>query len=56
MLRSLRTYNNYMHSEKPPLTLEELEGHCEGTASQLLYLQLAAAGECRQHVCIVVTS
>ncbi len=29
---------------KPPLTLEELEGHCEGTSSQLLYLQLAAAG------------
>ncbi|KAI8471363.1 MAG: isoprenoid synthase domain-containing protein [Monoraphidium minutum] len=30
--------------DKPPLTLEELEAHCEGTASQLLYLQLAAAG------------
>lgn len=31
-------------SDAPPLTLEDLEAHCEATASQLLYAQLAAAG------------
>jgi NADH dehydrogenase [ubiquinone] 1 alpha subcomplex assembly factor 6 len=28
-----------------PLTLQDLESYAENTASQLLYLQLAAAGE-----------
>jgi hypothetical protein len=30
---------------QPPLRLEDLESYAENTASQLLYLQLAAAGE-----------
>jgi NADH dehydrogenase [ubiquinone] 1 alpha subcomplex assembly factor 6 len=29
----------------PPLTLTDLESYAENTASQLLYLQLGAAGE-----------
>jgi NADH dehydrogenase [ubiquinone] 1 alpha subcomplex assembly factor 6 len=33
-------------SPQPPLTLQDLEGYAESTASQLLYLQLAAAGVC----------
>lgn len=32
-------------SEQPPLTMAQLEDHVEGTASQLHYLQLSAAGE-----------
>lgn len=33
-------------SPQPPLSLQDLEGYAESTASQLLYLQLAAAGVC----------
>jgi NADH dehydrogenase [ubiquinone] 1 alpha subcomplex assembly factor 6 len=33
---------------QPPLCLEDLESYAENTASQLLYLQLAAAGEPHQ--------
>jgi len=32
-------------TQQPPLSLKDLEGYAENTASQLLYLQLGAAGE-----------
>jgi NADH dehydrogenase [ubiquinone] 1 alpha subcomplex assembly factor 6 len=42
--RLLDTRESDALSAQPPLTLDHLEQYAEGTASQLQYLQLAAAG------------
>eukprot|EP00877_Chromochloris_zofingiensis_P009041 jgi/Chrzof1/4390/Cz14g11110.t1 len=43
--RILDTRESDLLDNQPPLTMTDLEQYAEGTASQLLYLQLAAAGE-----------